>query len=70
MATAVPQKGGGMFAIDRCLDFIHENGDAKVDILVKSDTEEAMKLLIRSTQEERSETNTVVNTVVDEAPKK
>eukprot|EP00973_Karenia_brevis_P078292 10869995-Karenia_brevis.AAC.1 len=34
MATTVPQKGGrGMFAINRCLDFIHENGDAKVDIL-------------------------------------
>eukprot|EP00973_Karenia_brevis_P073040 10144004-Karenia_brevis.AAC.1 len=67
MATAVPQKGGrGMFAVDSCLDFIHENGDAKVDILVKSDTEEAMRLLIRSMQEERNESKTVV----EEAPKK
>eukprot|EP00973_Karenia_brevis_P044132 6115359-Karenia_brevis.AAC.1 len=67
MATAVPQKGGrGMFAIDECLDFTHEDGDAKVDILVKSDPEEAMKLLIRSIQEERSESKTVV----EEAPKK
>eukprot|EP00973_Karenia_brevis_P036850 5077330-Karenia_brevis.AAC.1 len=55
-----------MFAIDRCLDFIHENGGAKVDILVQSDTEEAMKLLINSIQEERSESKTVV----EEAPRK
>eukprot|EP00973_Karenia_brevis_P074422 10339972-Karenia_brevis.AAC.1 len=67
MATTVLQKGGrGMFAIDQCLDFVHENGDAKVDILVKSDTEEAMKLLIKSIQEERNESRTVV----EEAPKK
>eukprot|EP00973_Karenia_brevis_P079132 10979866-Karenia_brevis.AAC.1 len=67
MATAVPQKGGrGMFAVDRCLDFTNENGDAKVDILVRSDTAEAMRLLIRSIQEERSESKTVV----EEAPKK
>eukprot|EP00973_Karenia_brevis_P039585 5466009-Karenia_brevis.AAC.1 len=44
MATTVPQKGGrGMFAIYKCLNFIDVNGDAKVDILIKSDTEEAMK---------------------------
>eukprot|EP00973_Karenia_brevis_P056090 7800668-Karenia_brevis.AAC.1 len=66
MATTVPQKGGrGMFAIDNCLDFIHENGDAKVDILVISETEEAMNLLVRSIQEERNESKTVV----EEAPK-
>eukprot|EP00973_Karenia_brevis_P018859 2585580-Karenia_brevis.AAC.1 len=55
-----------MFAIAKCLDFIHENGDVKVDILVKRDTEEAMGLLIRSIQEERSG----AKTVVEEAPKK
>eukprot|EP00973_Karenia_brevis_P006719 913630-Karenia_brevis.AAC.1 len=67
MATTVPQRGGrGMFAIDKCSDFIHEAGDAKVDILVKSDTEEAMKLLIKSIQEERTD----CKTVVEEAPKK
>eukprot|EP00973_Karenia_brevis_P071509 9936285-Karenia_brevis.AAC.1 len=64
MATTVPQKGGrGMFAVDKCLDFIHEHGDAKVDILAKSDTEEAMKLLVRSIQEERNESKTVVEEV-------
>eukprot|EP00973_Karenia_brevis_P046933 6511772-Karenia_brevis.AAC.1 len=62
MATAAPQKGGrGMFVI--CLDFIDENGDAKVDILIKSDTEEAMRLLVRSIQEERHESKTVVEEV-------
>eukprot|EP00973_Karenia_brevis_P007133 967390-Karenia_brevis.AAC.1 len=64
MATTVPQKGGrGMFAIEKCLDFVDENGDAKVDMLIKSDTEEAMKLLVRSIQEERHESKTVVEEV-------
>eukprot|EP00973_Karenia_brevis_P032029 4420013-Karenia_brevis.AAC.1 len=67
MARTVPQKGGrGMLAIDKCLDLIHETRDAKVDILVKSATEEAMRLLIKSIQEERSEPKTVA----EEAPRK
>eukprot|EP00973_Karenia_brevis_P029877 4120005-Karenia_brevis.AAC.1 len=54
MATTVPQKGGrGMFAVDKCWDFISENGDSKMDIFVKSDTEEAMRWLIKCIQEER-----------------
>eukprot|EP00973_Karenia_brevis_P018440 2528534-Karenia_brevis.AAC.1 len=64
MATTVPQKGGReMFAIDKCLDFMDENGDSKVDILIKSDTEEAMRLLVRSIQEERHPNKTVVEEV-------
>eukprot|EP00973_Karenia_brevis_P009954 1345236-Karenia_brevis.AAC.1 len=64
MATTVPQKGGrGMFAIDKCLDFIDENGDAKVDILIKNDTEESMKLLVRCIQEERPDNKTAVEEV-------
>eukprot|EP00973_Karenia_brevis_P070752 9835165-Karenia_brevis.AAC.1 len=67
MATTVPQKGGrGMFAIDKCIDFIDEVGDGKRDILIKSDTEEAMKMLMRCVKEERHE----VKTVIEEAPKK
>eukprot|EP00973_Karenia_brevis_P058416 8134423-Karenia_brevis.AAC.1 len=66
MATTVPQKGGrGMFAIDKCLDFIDENGDSKIDILMKSDTEEAMRLLVRCIQEERRG----CKTNVEEVPK-
>eukprot|EP00973_Karenia_brevis_P026313 3629018-Karenia_brevis.AAC.1 len=36
MATTVPQEGGReMFAVDRCLVFIDENGDAKGDTEVE-----------------------------------
>eukprot|EP00973_Karenia_brevis_P020571 2824703-Karenia_brevis.AAC.1 len=64
MATTVPQKGGrGMFAIDKCFDFIDENGDSKVDILIKIDTEEAMRLLVRCIQEERPSNRTAVEEV-------
>eukprot|EP00973_Karenia_brevis_P028067 3865025-Karenia_brevis.AAC.1 len=64
MATTVPQKGGRrMFAIDKCLDFIDENGDAKMDILIKGDTAEAMKLLARCIQEERHGNKTSVEEV-------
>eukprot|EP00973_Karenia_brevis_P062914 8745591-Karenia_brevis.AAC.1 len=67
MATTVPQKGGrGMFAVNKCIDFIGEVGDSKRDILIKSDTEEAMRMLMRYVQEERPN----VKTVVEEAPKK
>eukprot|EP00973_Karenia_brevis_P069463 9658713-Karenia_brevis.AAC.1 len=67
MATTVPQKGGrGLFAVDKCIDFIEEVGDSKRDILIKSDTEEAMRMLMRYVQEERPN----VKTVVEEAPKK
>eukprot|EP00973_Karenia_brevis_P061532 8555352-Karenia_brevis.AAC.1 len=46
MATTVPDKGGrGGFAVDRCLEFINENGDSPNNILVKSHTEESMRLL-------------------------
>eukprot|EP00973_Karenia_brevis_P074994 10421061-Karenia_brevis.AAC.1 len=66
MATTAPHKGGsGMFAVNSCLDSTDENGDAKVDILVKSDTEESMNMLIRSIQEERRE----VKTAAEEASK-
>eukprot|EP00973_Karenia_brevis_P052903 7353049-Karenia_brevis.AAC.1 len=43
MATTVPHKGGrGGFAVEKCLDFIDEAGDQSGDILIKSDTEEAV----------------------------
>eukprot|EP00973_Karenia_brevis_P027579 3802133-Karenia_brevis.AAC.1 len=68
MATTVPHTRVGevCFAVDRCLDFVDENGDAKVDISIKSDTEEAMKMLVRSIQEERVEGKIVV----EEAPRR
>ena len=47
MAEAVPVKGvgSGRFIVDRCLDFIRENGDAERDILIKSDQEPAIQIL-------------------------
>eukprot|EP00973_Karenia_brevis_P037022 5103746-Karenia_brevis.AAC.1 len=67
MATTVPQRGGrGMPAIDRCIDFIDEVGDTKRDILIKSDAEEAMRMLMRCVKEERHD----VKTVIEGAPKK
>eukprot|EP00973_Karenia_brevis_P028025 3859019-Karenia_brevis.AAC.1 len=50
MATTVPQKGGrGMSAIDKCLDFIHEAGDAKVDTL--EERNEAKTVVEEATRE-------------------
>eukprot|EP00973_Karenia_brevis_P033362 4601534-Karenia_brevis.AAC.1 len=61
MATAVPHKGGrGGFAVDKCVDFIDEAGDHSGDILIKSDTEEAMRLLVRMIKEDRVKGKTVV----------
>ena len=38
MATTVPNKGGGSkFAVDKCLEFIQENGDRENNIIVKND---------------------------------
>eukprot|EP00973_Karenia_brevis_P041348 5722638-Karenia_brevis.AAC.1 len=65
MATTVPHKGGrGGFAVDKCLEFIDEAGDHSSDILIKSDTEESMKLLIKMIKEDRVKGRTVV----EEAP--
>ena len=38
MATAVPMKGGtGRFAVDKCGEFIDENGDREGKVLIKTD---------------------------------
>eukprot|EP00973_Karenia_brevis_P043583 6039143-Karenia_brevis.AAC.1 len=67
MAVTVPHKGGrGIFAVDRCMGFIDEVGDSKRDILIKGDTEEAMRMLVKYVKEERHD----VKTVVGEAPSK
>ena len=61
MGTAVPNKGGcGMFTIDRCLDFIAENGDESNPSMVKSDQEEAIKYVMKELVEARKEGRTVV----------
>ena len=66
MATTVPMKGGiGAFGRDRCLDFIHENGDRQRDISVKSDPESAARYLLREIESQRPEGRTIS----EEAPK-
>ena len=49
MAEAVLVKGvgSGRFIVDRCLDFIKENGDAERDIILKSDQEPAIQILMK-----------------------
>eukprot|EP00973_Karenia_brevis_P064971 9022824-Karenia_brevis.AAC.1 len=67
MAATAPQNGGrGMFAVDRCMDFIDEAGDSNRDILIKSDTEEVMRMLMRCVKEERRD----VKTLIEETPKR
>ena len=46
MATAVPEKGGhGIYARDKILEFMEENGDKTGDVVVKNDQGTAIKLL-------------------------
>ena len=44
MAAAVPQKGyvEGRYAVDKCLEFIHENGDSENKIIIKTDQEKSI----------------------------
>ena len=38
MAATIPSKRGtGKFAVDKCWNFIEENGDREGDIIVKND---------------------------------
>ena len=67
MATAVPMKGStGKFAVDKCLEFIEENGDHERDIIVKTDQENAINLVVKELIEERGEGKTIP----EESPKK
>ena len=45
--------GSGRFIVDRCLDFIKENGDAEQRIIVKTDQEPAIQLLVKEVAEAR-----------------
>ena len=64
MATAVPMKGGrGMFPKDKCLEFMRENGDKEGRIIVKSDTEPAIKILVGDVVDSRTEGGTIVEEV-------
>ena len=62
MATALATKGlgTGKFAVDKCLDFIEENGDGNKDVIVKTDQESSAKYLIKDIVSERSEGKTMI----------
>ena len=61
MATAVPTKGAsGKFSVDKCLEFIDENGDRENRIVVKTDQEPSIQYLINDLVSDRSEGGTVV----------
>ena len=61
MATTVPNKGGGSkFAVDKCLEFIDENGDREGNIIVKNDQEPSMQFVIKDLFEERREGGTII----------
>ena len=60
MAATVPSKGGtGKFGVDKCLDFIEENGDREGNIIVKNDQEVSMQYLIKDLLVERAAGKTV-----------
>ena len=49
MATTVPMKGSsGRFSVDKCMEFLDENGDREGTILVKTDQEPAIEFLVKA----------------------
>ena len=60
-ATAVPVKGSmGQFAVDKVQDMIDEVGDANQTIIVKSDQEASVKVIIEDIVKGRAEGRTIV----------
>jgi hypothetical protein len=67
-ATTVPEKGSkGKFVADRCLDFFAECGFRTGDILIKSDQEPAIKLLVKDLVMERG-SEPGHKTLIEESP--
>jgi hypothetical protein len=60
MATTVPTKGGsGKFGVDKCLEFIEENGDRDGEIVVKTDQEPSILYLVKDLMEGRGDAKTM-----------
>ena len=56
MATALPAKGStGRFGVDKCLEFFEENGDSQGTVILKSDQEPAIELLMKELVEARED---------------
>lgn len=67
MATALPEKGGGdKFMLDKCLEWLEENGDKENSVVVKSDQEPTIRSLVQGIIGFRPEGRTIP----EEAPKK
>ena len=61
MATTVPMKGGtGMFAIDKCMEFVEELGDKEGTIIIKTDQENSIEYMVKGIVEARGEGKTIV----------
>jgi len=61
MATTVPHKGGiGRFGRDKCLEFIEENGDTESKVIVKTDQEPSILVLVKELVEGRKEGRTLI----------
>ena len=57
---AVPNKGAsGRFAIDKCLEFMEENGDGDNNVIVKKDQEPSMEYLFKDIRDQRPEGRTI-----------
>jgi hypothetical protein len=67
-ATTVPEKGSkGKFVADRCLEFFVECGFRTGDIVIKSDQEPAIKLLVKDLAAERG-SEPGHKTLIEESP--
>ena len=61
MATAVPMKGSsGRFVVDKVVEFLDECGCSRGDIVIKSDQEQAIKILVQDVVEARGDSRTLV----------
>ena len=64
MATVLPEKGSsGRFSAGKCLELMEECGDGEGDVIVKTDQEPSIKILIKDIKEIRES-----RTVVEESP--
>ena len=70
MAVVVPVKGSsGRFSVGKILEFMEECGDAATDVIVKTDQEPAIVILMKDLVEERGDTKGR-RTIVEESPVK
>lgn len=64
MATVVPEKGSsGRFSAEKCLELIEECGDGECDVIVKTDQEPSVGILVKDIKEMRES-----RIVVEESP--